>query len=69
MLENENGINVVNDSETPALASTQIYREEEAASLELETRLNEGCSSNRSRRLQTDDGCLKTKIQPLRIGT
>ena len=31
MLENENGIDVVDDSEPPALASTQSDREEEAA--------------------------------------
>ena len=62
MLGNENGIDVVDDSEPPALASTQSDREEEAA-------LESGCSSNRSRRLQTDVGCLKTKRQPLRIGT
>ena len=68
MLGNENGIDVVDDSEPPALASTQSDREEEAA-LESDIRLNEGCSSNRSRRLQTDVGCLKTKRQPLRIGT
>ena len=29
MLENENGIDVVDDSEPPALASTQSDREEE----------------------------------------
>ena len=68
MLENENGIDVVDDSEPPALASTQSDREEEAA-LEAGICLNEGCSLNRSRRLQTDVGCLKTKRQPLRIGT
>ena len=68
MLGNENGIDVVDDSEPPALASTRSDREEEAA-LESDIRLNEGCSSNRSRRLQTDVGCLKTKRQPLRIGT
>ena len=68
MLGNENGIDVVDDSEPPALASTQSDREEEAA-LESDIRLNEGCSSNRSRRLHTDVGCLKTKRQPLRIGT
>ena len=68
MLGNENGIDVVDDSEPPALASTQSDREEEVA-LESDIRLNEGCSSNRSRRLQTDVGCLKTKRQPLRIGT
>ena len=68
MLGNENGIDVVDDSEPPALASTQSDREEEAA-LESDIRLNEGCSSNRSRRLQIDVGCLTTKRQPLRIGT
>ena len=68
MLDNENGIDVVDDSEPPALASTQSDREEEAA-LESGIRLNEGCSLNRFRRLQTDGGCLKTKRQPLRIGT
>ena len=31
MLGNENGIDVVDDSEPPALASTQSDREEEAA--------------------------------------
>ena len=65
MLGNENGIDVVDESEPPALASTQSDRE----ALESDIRLNEGCSSNRSRRPQTDVGCLKTKIQPLRIGT
>ena len=39
MLGNENGICVFDASETPALASTQIYREEEAASLELDRAL------------------------------
>ena len=68
MLENENGIDVMDDSEPPALASTESDREEEAA-LESGIRLNEGCSLNRYRRLQTDVGCLKTKRQPLRIGT
>ena len=58
----------MDDSEPPALASTQSDREEGAA-LESGVRLNEGCSLNRSRRLQTDVGCLKTKRQPLRIGT
>ena len=66
MLDNENGIDVVDDSEPPALASTQSDREEEAA-LESGIRLNDGCSLNRYRRLQTDVGCLKTKRQPLRI--
>ena len=41
---------------------------EEEAALESDIRLY-GCSSNRSGRLQTDVGCLKTKRQPLRIGT
>ena len=68
MLGNENGIDVVDDSEPPALASTQSDREDGTA-LESGIRLNEGCSFNRSRRLQTDVGCLKTKRQPLRIGT
>ena len=54
MLENENGIDVVDDSEPPALASTQSDREEEAA-------LESG--------IQTDVVCLKIKRQPLRIGT
>ena len=43
MLENENGIDVVDYSEPRALASTQSDREEEAA-LEAGIRLNEGCS-------------------------
>ena len=71
MLENKNGIDVVGDSEPPVLASTQSDREEEAA-LESGIRLNEGCclkKLNLSRRLQTDVGCLKTKRQPLIIGT
>ena len=58
----------MDDSEPPALASTQSDREEEAA-LESGISLNAGCSLNRSRRLQTDVGCLKTKSQLLRIGT
>ena len=41
VLGNENGIDVVDDSEPPALAYTQSDREEEAA-LESDTRLNEG---------------------------
>ena len=68
MLGNENGIDVVDDSEPPALASTHSEWKEDAA-LESDIRLNEGCSSNRYRRLHTDVGCLKTKRQPLRIGT
>ena len=70
MLGNENGrpIDVVDDSEPPALASTQSDREEEAA-LEYGIRLNEECTLNRFQRLQTNVGCFKTKRQPLIIGT
>ena len=68
MLGNENGIDVVDDSELPALASSQSAREEEAA-LEYVIRLNEGCTLNRFQRLQTDVGCFKSKRQPLIIGT
>ena len=68
MLGNENGIDVVDDSEPTALASTQSDKEEEAA-FESDTRLNEGCSSNRYQGLRIDVGCLNTKRQPLIIGT
>ena len=50
------------------LVSTQNDRAEDAA-LESGIRLKEECSLNRSRWLKTDVGCLKTKRQPLRIGT
>ena len=57
MSGNEKKIDVMDDGEPLALVSTQSYREEGEA------------SSNRSRRLHPDVGCLKTKRQLLRIGT
>ena len=68
MLVNENGIDVVDASEPPVLTSTKSDKIDEAA-LESGIRLNEGSSLNQSLRLQTDVGCLKTKIQTLRMGT
>ena len=68
---NENGIDVVDDSELPPLASTQTHKEKEIAfkSHRPPIRLNVGCSSNISRGVRTNAGCFISKRQALRIGT